>query len=145
MRRLRVLAPLALLLALLIVRARRRRPAAPPLRTRVVPPALPAAPPPGPRFLSVPWELVEAPADRPDLTVRFERATIDMELDRVDAQETATQVFVTVLVRFQPPAGDGDAAAWDAEEATVALAEPLGERELIHAPTDVDRAADGPL
>jgi hypothetical protein len=140
MPRLRVLAPIAILLAVLIARRRRRAPA-PPLRTRVVAPALSAPP----RFLSVPWTLADAPADRPELTVRFARDA-HMELDRVDVQETPTQVFVTVLVRWHPPAGHGGPPASDAaEETTVPLAAPLGERELIHAPTDLDRPADRPL
>lgn len=140
MRRFRVLAPIALLLAVLVARRRRRRAASPPLRTRVAPAVLPAPP----RFVSIPWTIGDAPADAPELTIRFARDA-GMELDRVDVQETPTQVFVTVLVRWQPPAGGG-APAWDAaEEATVPLAAPLGERELIHAPVDVDRPAPASL
>jgi hypothetical protein len=58
-----------------------------------------------------------------------------MELDRVDAQETPTQVFVTVLMRWRPPAG-GWFALEQRDEAVVPLAQPLGERELVHAPVD---------
>ena len=56
-----------------------------------------------------------------------------MELDRVDAQETPTQVFVTVLMRSRAPAGGWFAFARE-HEAVVPLARPLGERELVHAP-----------
>jgi hypothetical protein len=139
MPRLRILAPIALLVAVLVARRRRRAPA-PPLRTRVVAPALPAA---QPRFVSVPWTLVEAPADRPELSVGFERDD-SMELDRVDVQETPTQVFATVLVRWQPSEGSRFSPA-TTEEATAQLARPLGERELIHAPTDLDRPVDPSL
>src|SRR5581483_3329912 len=58
----------------------------------------PTAPPPpsDSRFVSVPWTLVAAPADRAELTVRY-AVPPRFQLDRVDAQETPTQVFVTVL------------------------------------------------
>jgi len=85
--------------------------------------------------VSVPWALVAAPADRPQLTVRFARDE-HMRLDRVDAQETPTQVFVTVLVRWQSPAGGWFAWA-EEQEATVSLSAPLGTRELVHAAVDL--------
>src|SRR5688572_16357922 len=73
-------------------------------------PSVPTAPvtpelPPGPRFLSLAWELadhVESEGD--ELTIRFTR-TAQMALDRVDVQETPTQVFVTVIVLWDAPAG----------------------------------------
>jgi hypothetical protein len=145
-----VLVSILLLVGAVLVRWRRRRaastsldgpapapPLAPPAR-----PALPPAPPsPGTRFVSAPWELVAAPAGEPSLTIRY-RSDEHMELDRVDAQETPTQLFVTVLMRWQPPAG-GWFAFTDEHEAVVPLGRPLGERELVHAP--VDEPGDSPL
>ena len=93
------------------------------------------------RFVSVPWELVTAPADEPALTVRYQ-GDEHMQLDRVDAQETPTQVFVTVLMRWRPPSV-GPFAYANEDEAVVPLAQPLGERELVHAP--VDEPGDPPL
>jgi hypothetical protein len=113
MRRLAVLASLAVAAVLLLARRRRGRALAP----VVAAPALPA----GPRFVSVPWTLVEAPADAVELTIRAAAA------GQVDVQETPTQVFVTVIA-------ESPAAA--AADATVPLSRPLGERELIHAPVD---------
>jgi hypothetical protein len=140
MRRFAVLAPIALLLAVLVAR-RRRRSATPPLAPRPGAPALPA----GPRFLSVPWTLVAAPEDRPELTVRFERRA-QLALDRVDAQETPSQVFVTVLACWRATGGGGGSPSSPTpEEATVQLAAPLGARELVHAPTDPLRANEPPL
>lgn len=134
MRRLLVLAPLAVLAALLLARRRRQRRAGQPLTTPPQPSPL-AALPEGPRFLSVPWELAAAaPEDETQLAIRY-RGDAHMTLDRVDAQETPTQVFLTVLMRWEPPA-DGS-FAWEQEhEATVALSRPLGSRELLHAPVD---------
>jgi hypothetical protein len=131
MRRPAVLVSLALLLAagVLALRSRRR-----PHQAVVPAPAAPALPP-GPRFLSVPWTLVDAPAERGELAIRYASAE-HMQLDRIDAQETPTQVFVTVLVRWSPPAG-GWFASQRETDATVALTRPLGERELIHAPDDL--------
>lgn len=94
------------------------------------------------RFVSVPWTLVAAPADEPRLTIRH-AADEHMQLDRVDAQETPTQVFVTVLMRWRPPAG-GRFAFEREQEAVVPLAHPLGERELVHAPVDLE-PSDPPL
>ena len=139
MRRPAVLASLGLLLAagLLALRGRRRAPQAVPPA-----PALPALPP-APRFLSVPWTLVDAPAERGELAIRYS-ATEHMELDRIDAQETPTQVFLTVLVRWSPPGG-GWFAARRETDATVELSRPLGARELIHAPDDLAILDAGPV
>ena len=141
MRRLVILAPIAVLAAVLLVRRRRRRAQEAPLGAPRARPAL-APLPSGPRFVSVPWELAEAPPeDQPELAIRY-RCDEHMELDRVDAQETPTQVFVTVLVQWHPPAGGS--FAWEQEhDATVHLSRPLGERELLHAPVDEDLSADG--
>jgi hypothetical protein len=152
-RRPAVLLSLALMAVLLVARRRRRTapaplvvprplpalpptPAALPAPAPEPPSAAPAAPPPasGMRFLSVPWELVAAPADEPSLTIRCV-GDEHMELDRVDVQETPTQVFVTALMRWQPPGG-GWFAFEQGHEAAVALAQPLGGRELVHAPVD---------
>jgi len=84
--------------------------------------------------VSVPWELLAAPADEPSLTIRY-RSDEQIELDRIDAQETPTQVFVTALMRRRLPAGGGFADA-EEHEALVPLSRPLGERELVHAPVD---------
>lgn len=136
MRRLAVLVPLAALAAGLLAWRRRRR-SAPALT-----PAAPLTPAPAPAsgFASVPWGLVAAPPDRAELMVRC-TLPAGMELDRVDAQETPTQVFVTALARPEPDAGADPSAS----EASVALSGPLGERELVHAPVDpgADASADG--
>lgn len=128
-----LLTSLALLLVAGVVLVRRRGKRPNPLPE---PPPAPLALPPGPRFVSVPWSLVEAPGDHPHLTIRYSSST-HLVLDRIDAQETPTQVFVTVLMRWSPPAG-GPSASQDEQEATVALSGPLGSRELIHAPVDDD-------
>jgi hypothetical protein len=44
-------------------------------------------------------------------------------------------VFVTVLMRRRAAAAD-DLASAQEHEAVVPLAQPLGERELVHAPVD---------
>jgi hypothetical protein len=153
-RRPAVLLSIALMAVLLLARRRRRAapaplavsrplPALPPAQAALPAPEPPSAaptpaPPPPPasamRFLSVPWELVAAPADEPSLTIRC-AGDEHMKLDRVDVQETPTQVFVTVLMRWQPPGG-GWFAFEQPHEAAVALAQPLGGRELVHAPVD---------
>ncbi|HEX7291408.1 MAG TPA: hypothetical protein VF250_09810 [Conexibacter sp.] len=132
MRRPAVLLSIALLAALMLARRRRRAAPAPLVVARPAP-ALPP-PAPGMRFLSVPWELVAAPADEPSLTIRY-AGDEHMELDRVDARETPTQVFLTVLTRWQAPGG-GWFAFERRHEAAVALAQPLGGRALVHAPVD---------
>jgi hypothetical protein len=141
MRRLALLAPIAVLAAVLLVRHRRRRAADAPLGPAPQPPAL-AVLPEGPRFVSVPWSLAApAPEDRAELAITY-RCSEQMELDRVDAQETPTQVFVTVIARWRPPAGGW--FAWEQErDATVSLTRPLGERELLHAPVDEEPPAGG--
>jgi hypothetical protein len=140
-RRPAVLLSLALLAGALLLRHRRRHAASGSLRARQ--PAPPPAPggraASGERFVSVPWELIEAPPDDPSLTIRY-RGDKQMELDRVDAQETPTQVFVTALMRWRPPAGGWFAHA-EEQEVVVPLSRPLGERELVHAPVD---EANGP-
>lgn len=134
MRRPAVLLSIALLAAALLARRLRRRRAAIAPLVAPVPTTPLSAPVPGTRFLSVPWTLVAAPAEDPRLTIRF-AGHEHMELDRVDAQETPTQVFVTVLMRWRPPPGGW--FAWESErEVRVPLAGPLGDRELVHAPVD---------
>jgi hypothetical protein len=128
---------------------RRRRTAAPQPATSPAPAMpRPASPPTpaeaaAPRFLSVGWALVEAPAERAALTIAYE---LDerVQLDRVDVRETPTQVFITVLVRAAAPAARPHASATRAE-ATVPLSRPLGSRELIHAPTDPGEATAAPV
>jgi hypothetical protein len=139
-----VIVPLLLLAGVLLARRRRRaRIATTPL----------AAPPrdapiallePGARFVSVPWTLVEADPTEPRLRIRCS-GDQQMELDRIDAQETPTQVFVTVLMRRHSPAG-GRFALEEEHEAVVSLSSPLGTRELVHTPVDVEppsEPADG--
>src|SRR5829696_2281826 len=53
-----------------------------------------------PRFLSIPWQLVSPPSDDAELEIAFSRNEHE-ELDRVDVQETPTQVFVTVIVHWR--------------------------------------------
>ena len=133
MRRRLAILPIALLAGVLIVRRLRARAARTPLAPS--PPQPPLAPAePVARFVSVPWTLVAAPADDACVTLRY-RADEHMELDRVDAQETPTQVFVTVLMSWQPPAGGWFALVRE-HEATITLSGPLGGRELVHAPVD---------
>ncbi len=150
MRRRAVIAPIVLLAGALLAWRRRRahaartplgsRPAAP--RVSNVPAAaapLAAPPPPaGSRFVSVPWTLAAALADRAELTIRY-ACDERLELDRVDAQETPTQVFVTVLLRRRSAAAANSAGERQEYETTVALSAPLGVRELVHAPDDPAR------
>jgi hypothetical protein len=124
MRRLAVLASLALAAAVVLLARRRRGWAPAPVAAAPAAPALP----PAPSFVSVPWTLVEAPADTPELRIRPAAA------GRVDVQETPTQVFVTVIA--------GSPAVAAEQDATVVLGRPLGERELIHAPVDPAPAGD---
>lgn len=133
MRRPAFLLSLVAVVGALLLRRRRRRAAGGSLGAPApAPPLAPAAT--GVRFVSVPWTLVEAPETEPRLTIRY-RDDEHMELDRLDAQETPTQVFVTVLMRWRPPAGGWFAYARE-HEATVTLSGPLGPRELVHAPVD---------
>jgi hypothetical protein len=133
----RLLLSLALLVAAAALALRRRRATPNPLPQSPAP--LPALPP-GPRFVSVDWTLVEAIEDGARLAIRYE-CLPDMELDRIDVQETPTQVFVTVLMRWQPPAG-GWFVSPEQRDARVELGRPLGERELIHAPSDLGGPPD---
>jgi hypothetical protein len=138
-----LLASIVLLAGALIVRRRRRaagRPLGAQPRATALTPTVPGPDGWG-RFVSVPWELVAAPDDEPALTIRY-RAGAHMELDRVDAQETPTQVFVTVLMRRLSSTGGGLAQV-EEREAVVRLGHPLGARELVHAP--VDEPGDPPL
>ena len=96
---------------------------------------------PGAHFVSVPWTLVESDPADPRLRIHC-RGDEHMELDRVDAQETPTQVFVTVLMRWSPPAGGGGLASWQQHEVVVSLSSPLGTRELVHTPVDVDTTGE---
>ena len=146
MRRPALIVSLLLLAAAILVRLRRRAPArslagAAPAGPLPSPPLQLPAPPPESRFVSVPWTLVAAADDEPAVTIGY-RAEAPMELDRIDAQETPTQVFVTVLMRRREPTADTPARAGD-REAVVPLSRPLGERELVHAP--VDEPNDRPL
>lgn len=133
MRRLALLASLALLAAAAVLARRRRRPPMPlqpPADTPVA--ALPSA---EQHFVSVPWTLTAEPTDKPRLAIRC-RQDDRLVLDRVDVQETPTQVFLTAIARrrprdpSEPPRADADA--------TVALSRPLGARELIPAPVDAE-------
>jgi hypothetical protein len=142
MRRRVVIVPLLLLAGALLVRRRwRTRLATTPLPT---PPA--AAPvallESGARFVSVPWTLVETDPADPQLKICC-AADEHMELDRVDAQETPTQVFVTALMCWRPAAAGRSASARQLE-AVVSLSRPLGARELVHTPVDVE-APLGPI
>ncbi|MFL5818950.1 MAG: hypothetical protein ACJ76L_15310 [Conexibacter sp.] len=134
MRRRVVIVPILLLASVLLARRRRRlRAASTPLAAppREAPAALLE---PGARFVSVPWTLVEGDPADPRLRIRC-HGDEHMELDRVDAQETPTQVFVTALMRWSPPAG-GWFAGSHQHEAVVSLSSPLGTRALVHTPVD---------
>jgi hypothetical protein len=85
-------------------------------------------------FVSVPWVALGAPGNGAELLIRY-HATAQMELDRVDVQETDTQVFVTVLMRAEAPSGGRLADEIEAG-ASARLRRPLGDRELVHAPLD---------
>lgn len=147
MRRPALFVSILLLASALLIRRRRRQ--APPRVLSVTPAAAPLDPSAtalapaaaGMRFVSVPWELIAAPADEPYLTISY-RSDVHMELDRIDAQETPTQLFVTVLMQRRATAGARFRAA-DEHQAVVPLSRPLGERELVHAP--VDEPNDRPL
>lgn len=100
---------------------------------------------PAPRFVSLAWTAADAQpgAETTELRVRFGLVPGEMRLDRIDVRETASQVFVTVLAWWEPPAAppaeaDRDAGTVPSDERieTVALREPLGDRTLVHAPHD---------
>jgi hypothetical protein len=132
-RRPAVLLSLVVVVGALLLRRRRRQSGSGSLGAPdPAPPLAPAAG--GTRFVSVPWTLVEASTREPRLIIRY-RDDVHIELDRIDAQETPTQVFVTVLMRWQPPAGGSFRDARE-HEVAVPLSGPLGERELVHAPVD---------
>ena len=140
MRRRVVIVPLLLLASALLARRHRR------MRAASTPLAAPPQEAPvallesGERFVSVPWTLVESDLADPRLRIRC-HGDEHMELDRVDAQETPTQVFVTVLMRWSPPVG-GWFAGSRQHEAVVTLSSPLGTRELVHTPVDVDTTGE---
>lgn len=92
------------------------------------------APVPSP-FRSVAWTPLDGdPApDATELRIGFSLVARHESLARIDVRETASQVFVTVLARIEPPTGGGFAYA-EAHKATVALDAPLGDRALVHAP-----------
>jgi hypothetical protein len=140
MRRRVVIVPFLLLVGVLVRRRRRARSATTPLAAsqQDTPVALLES---GGRFVSVPWTVVESDPTSEQLRICC-AADEHMELDRVDAQETPTQVFVTALMHWNPPTG----ANVRQHEAVVSLSSPLGTRELVHTPVDVDtpdRPADG--
>lgn len=88
-------------------------------------------------FRSVAWALLddEPGADATALRIGFSLVARHESLARIDVRETSSQVFVTVLARFEPPAGGWFAYA-EARKATVDLRAPLGDRALVHAPVD---------
>ncbi|MDO8213687.1 hypothetical protein [Conexibacter sp. CPCC 206217] len=94
------------------------------------------------RFLSIPWSPSPDPPPREarELRIHCTLTSAAMELARVDVRETASQVFVTVLARWEPSTGDVAAnSAFDSgrkREATASLRNPLGDRALVHAPHD---------
>ena len=135
MRRFAVIVVLALFAgaALRALRRRRQLPAPPRTSPQQEPADAPAPTGGEPRFVSVAWTLAAPPNDRPELAVRC-RQDDQLVLDRVDVQETPTQVFLTAIARQQPRTGE-EPPRTDAE-ATVALSRPLGTRELIATPVD---------
>jgi len=97
-------------------------------------------------FRSVAWQLLgeEPPAaEATELRIGFSLVGRYESLARVDVRETDSQVFVTVLARFDPPEGGWFAYA-EAHQATVTLSRPLGDRALVHAPVSPDPSADPP-
>jgi hypothetical protein len=147
MRRLALLAALAALACLVIARRRRlhaARLAPPPAPSGGLTPAPAAEPPapadhvptptaPGSGFVSVAWTLVARPGEQAELAIRCHQDD-ELVLDRVDVQETPTQVFVTAIARRAPRAAADPPRAQ--ASATVPLSRPLGERALIPTPVD---------
>lgn len=88
------------------------------------------------RFVSLPWRPIpdRPPADTTRLRIRVPIREGAMALARVDVRETRSQVFVTVIARWDPRA-DPTAPTRDVE-AVARLDRPLGDRTLVHAPTD---------
>ncbi len=136
---------IVLAIGVVLVRLRRMRAnrAAVPVTGPAPAVPLPAETPATPRFLSVPWQLVAPPGEDAELTISFARNAHE-QLDRVDVQETPTQVFVTVIVHWRLHAA-GTFTAETEETATVPLNRPLGDRELVHGATDVDDRGGRPL
>ncbi len=136
MRRLALLAVLVALAGAALARRRRLG------GTSQIDPATPrpdAGLPPVPSpYASVPWRLAEQPAADATLAIRCHQDD-QLVLDRVDVQETPTQVFVTALARRQPRRGDEPAR--QAVQASVLLSRPLGGRELIATPVDAGQDA----
>lgn len=91
-----------------------------------------------PRFPSIPWEPADGDPGPAATSFEIRLALLEdhMELARVDVRETASQVFVTVLARFDPSARGETPTAETQRTATVVLKRPLGDRTLVHAPTD---------
>lgn len=112
------------------------RPAPPPSKGTADAPAPDSArdaTPAGLPFASVAWTLVAAPAEQAELTVECHQDD-ELELVRVDAQETPTQVFLTAIARRRRR-DDGEPPR-ERARATVKLSEPLGQRTLIATPVD---------
>jgi hypothetical protein len=116
-----------------------------PEEPKAAPEPPPRQPADGPRFVSVPWTLASNAAEPADpttdgadlreLPIRFTLLGGRMALDRVDVRETESQVFVTVLARWDPPEPGRPWVPYGvAGETTVRLARPLGDRALVHAP-----------
>ncbi|HMJ03941.1 MAG TPA: hypothetical protein VK506_13455 [Conexibacter sp.] len=145
MRRLAILASLAALAGVLLARRRRLRqampldaparrsdPGLPPVEAASSEPAAGAS---RSGYVSVAWTLVSAPADRAELALRCHQDD-ELALERVDVQETPSQVFVTALAQHLPR--DRDEPARGEADAIVVLSHPLGARELIPAPVDAE-------
>lgn len=110
------------------------------------PPAAPddlPRPRPDSPFRSVAWHLLDGdPApEATELRIGFSLMGRYERLARIDVRETASQVFVTVVARLDPPAG-GWFAYGEAQQETVRLAAPLGDRALVPSPPDAP--APGP-
>jgi hypothetical protein len=104
------------------------------------PPAVPdllPRPRPHSPFRSVAWHLLDGdPApEATELRIGFSLMGRYERLARIDVRETASQVFVTVVARLDPPAG-GWFAYGEAQQATVVLEAPLGDRALVPSPPD---------
>ena len=137
MRRIAAVGTLAVLAWALLARRRQRRAVTPlPAQPGPEPESL-AAPAPDAPFASVAWTLATPPGKRSELAIRCHQDDA-LVLDRVEVQETPTQVFLTAIARREP-LGPGEPPREHAH-ATVALSRPLGERELIPTPVDAGPA-----
>lgn len=96
----------------------------------------------GARFLSIPWSPHPdpPPPETTELRLHCTLTADGMELARVDVRETDSQVFVTVLARWEPadeePRPTPTREEGRKRQAVARLARPLGERALVHAPHD---------